>query len=113
MSLDDTFVGSAFVFDFGGLGGRDLSGDFHLTFGFLLDLFLLGDVNFTAVNGRFEWIRWQTAAIRIDVHLGTMRLARLAARRRLTLHRLPADDRRHLVVSLLRLFCRVIPVKEN
>jgi hypothetical protein len=47
------------------------------------------------------------------VHLRSVGLARLAAGRRLALHRLAADDGRHLVVSLFRLLRRVIPIWKN
>lgn len=113
MALDDAFVGAALVLDFGGLGGRDLAGDLHLALGLLLDLLLLGHVNLTAVNRRLERVWRHSAAIRVDVHLRPVGLARLAAGRRLALHRLAADDCRHLVVSLFRLLRRVIPIWKN
>lgn len=106
-------MGAALVLDFSGLGGRDLAGDLHLALGLLLDLLLLGHVNLTAMNRRLKRVGRHSAAIRVDVHLRPVGLARLAAGRRLALHRLAADDGRHLVVSLFRLLRRVIPIWKN
>ena len=103
LSLDHTLLRPGLVLHFRRFGGRYLASDFHLALDFLLRLFLFGHVDFAAVNRRLERIRRNSATIRIDVHLGPVRFARLPAARRLPFLRLAGNHGRHLV-RLVRLF---------
>ena len=76
-SLHDALLSPGFVFHFRRLRGRNFACDLQLTFDFLLRLFLSGHVHLLAVNGRFKRLRWNSAALGVDVNFRSVSFAGL------------------------------------